>query len=102
VASLPAVTAFAFHIQETYNGLLELTQENKALEAAAEEDVDEGERDRLDEEIAKAEYVLRELLRIALHLDYTDEIGRRKSFAVVRKWLFGFHSQVRCSAHGYM
>jgi condensin complex subunit 3 len=90
VASLPVVTAFAFHIQEAYNVLLELTEENKMLGAAAEDNVDEEEKDRVEEEMAKAEFVLCELLEVAVHLDYTDEIGRRKISAVVREWLFGF------------
>ena len=44
----------------------------------------------VEEEMAKAEFVLCELLEVAVHLDYRDEIGRRKISAVLREWLFGF------------
>jgi condensin complex subunit 3 len=30
------------------------------------------------------EFVIGEMLRLAVHLDYADEIGRRKMFALVR------------------
>ncbi|KIM86130.1 hypothetical protein PILCRDRAFT_816668 [Piloderma croceum F 1598] len=85
--SLPVVTAFAFHIQEVYNVFLELADENNMFEAAAGEDVDEQERDRVEEEMAQAAFVLCELLKVAVHLDYTDEIGRRKLSVVLRNML---------------
>ena len=77
-AAMPVVTAFAFYIQEAYNSLLEvLEQENNA------EDDEEAE-DR-SEEVAKREVILGELLRMAVKLDYMDEIGRRKVFSVVSR-----------------
>lgn len=83
-ASLPTVTAFAFHIQEAYNAIIEQIQEINIPDSAGTEIVaDEGERDRI--EVAKAEFVLRELLKVAGNLDYADEIGRREVFAVVSK-----------------
>jgi condensin complex subunit 3 len=85
-ASLPVVTAFAFHIQEAYNALLDLAEENTMLGVADQEEVDKEERDRAEDNLAKAEFVLCELLMVAVHLDYTDEIGRRKVSAVVREW----------------
>jgi len=81
-AALPVVTAFAFYVQETYNSLLGLMQEEEA-QLIGEEDEDEKERDRREENLATTEVVLGELLKIAVKLDYTDEIGRRKMFAVV-------------------
>jgi len=89
-ASLPVVTVFAFNIQEVYNVFLELAEENKMFEAVAGEDVDEEERDRVEEEMAQAVFVLCELLNIAVHLDYTDEIGRRKLSNVIRKFFSAF------------
>jgi hypothetical protein len=81
-ASLPVVTAF--HIQEAYNALLVILQdiETKLLRASlVQEEQEEGEdSEELD---AKREIILGELLRIALKLDYSDEIGRRKVFSVV-------------------
>lgn len=83
-ASVPVVTAFAFHIQDAYNklldGLQEVEQARVASTSVDDDAVEEGE-----EELAKQEVVLAELLRIALKLDYMDEIGRRKIFTVVRK-----------------
>jgi condensin complex subunit 3 len=87
-ASLPVVTAFAFHLQEAYNALLDILQdaENAQLLNAGE-DEEEEEIERREEDLAKREIILAELLRMALRLDYMDEIGRRKVFSVVRKRL---------------
>lgn len=81
-ACLPVVTAFAFHIQEAYNGLLRILQEAELLGA----DGDDEESESREEELAKCEVILGELLRMALKLDYMDEIGRRKVFSVVSKY----------------
>jgi hypothetical protein len=68
---LPVVTAHAFRIQEAYNSLLDTL-------AAADET---GEDDEVNDE---REFVLAELLRLALNLDYADEIGRRRLEQFVR------------------
>jgi condensin complex subunit 3 len=68
---LPVVTAHAFRIQEAYNSLLDSL-------AAADET---GEDDEVNDE---REFVLAELLRLALNLDYADEIGRRRLEQFVR------------------
>ncbi|RDB27802.1 Condensin complex subunit 3 [Hypsizygus marmoreus] len=84
-ASLPVVTAFAFHLQEMYNGLLDILQEAENVAFLnAGEDQDEDEAERREEELAKREVILGEMLRMALKLDYMDEIGRRKVFQVVK------------------
>ncbi|KAI9511024.1 nuclear condensing complex subunit [Russula earlei] len=68
---LPVVTAHAFRIQSAYNSLLD-------TQAAVEEAGG-------DEEVADDhEFVLAELLRLALNLDYADEIGRRRLEQFVR------------------
>ena len=61
---LPIVTAHAFHIQDTYNSLLD------SLAAAEEASGDEVADD--------SEFILTELLRLTLNLDYADEIGQRQ------------------------
>ncbi|KAF8888582.1 nuclear condensing complex subunit [Infundibulicybe gibba] len=87
-ASLPVVTAFAFYIQEAYNALLEPLQDlENARFLNGGEIPDDEESEKRDEDIAKQEVVLGELLRIALRLDYMDEIGRRKVFSVVKDML---------------
>ncbi|KAJ3782510.1 nuclear condensing complex subunit [Lentinula aff. detonsa] len=83
-ASIPVVTAFAFHIQEAYNALLSLMQEMDFLNVG---EPDNEESEAREEELAKKELILGELLRIALKLDYMDEIGRRKVFSVVKDML---------------
>lgn len=85
-AALPVVTAFAFHVQESYNLLLEALEdlESASLTRAGSSEADEDEE--LEEELAKREAILGELLRVALKLDYGDEIGRRKVFTVVSQY----------------
>ncbi|KAJ2934154.1 hypothetical protein H1R20_g2926, partial [Candolleomyces eurysporus] len=86
-AALPVVTAFAFHIQEAYNQLLSALEniESARLAGAGKESISDEED--LEEELAKHEVILSELLRMALKLDYGDEIGRRKVFTVVKEML---------------
>jgi condensin complex subunit 3 len=76
------VTALAFRIQSTYNDLLELIQ-------AEEEDqllgADDDERAKREEERCDKEFVMGEMCILAVRLDYSDEIGRRKMFQLVRE-----------------
>lgn len=69
---LPVVTAHAFRIQDAYNSLLDSLATTE--EAGGDEEVTD---DR--------EFVLAELLHVALNLDYADEIGRRRLEQFVRK-----------------
>jgi condensin complex subunit 3 len=69
---LPVVTAHAFRIQDAYNSLLDSLATTE--EAGGDEEVAD---DR--------EFVLAELLHVALNLDYADEIGRRRLEQFVRK-----------------
>jgi condensin complex subunit 3 len=82
-SAVPVVTALAFKIQSAYNELLE------DIQAAEEERLlrgigaDEGSEDeRIDKE-----FVIGEMLKLAVNLDYADEIGRRKMFQLVREFL---------------
>ena len=81
-SSLPVVTALAFRIQNQYNSLLELLQENQQEndEGAPDEEMEEKEERRVNKE-----FILAQLLKLAVNLDYADEIGRRKMFALVRE-----------------
>lgn len=77
-STMPVMTALAFKIQALYNDLLRRAQtedENKAF----------GTEGNQEEEVENAQIVLGELLKIAINMDYADEIGRRKMFALVRK-----------------
>lgn len=61
--SLPVVTHFAFRIQDQYNSLVQ-----------AEED-DQPEKT----------FIVGELVKLAVNLDYADENGRRQMFSLTRK-----------------
>lgn len=65
-AALPVVTQIAFYIQESFNALQDLGSTGM--------DVEEEHQEREE----GLELTLGELLRVAAHLDYSDEIGRRK------------------------
>ncbi|KAK7023043.1 nuclear condensing complex subunit [Favolaschia claudopus] len=85
-ASLPVVTAFAFHIQEAYNQLLAALDDAEVARSLNDNPDDELPED-IEEELAKREVILGELLRMAVKLDYMDEIGRRKVYTVTRDML---------------
>lgn len=70
--ALPVVTRIAFLIQETFNTLLE--------EINLDEDPDCKESKPTANVI-----IVSELLRLAVHLDYSDEIGRRKTLELISK-----------------
>ena len=78
-SSMPVMTALAFKIQALYNDLLRKVQndaENKAFGTETDQ----------EEEMEDAQFVLGELMKIAVNMDYADEIGRRKMFALVREF----------------
>ncbi|EGO03950.1 hypothetical protein SERLA73DRAFT_165497 [Serpula lacrymans var. lacrymans S7.3] len=84
-AALPVVTALAFRIQSDYNDLLkglQAEEEDRLLRGDAVDD-DEDRAKREDERVDR-EFVIGEMLRLAVNLDYADEIGRRKMFQLVR------------------
>ncbi|KAH8108765.1 nuclear condensing complex subunit [Phellopilus nigrolimitatus] len=85
-ATLPVVTALAFHLQTQCNSFLEILQDAEAMRLQGDGENDD-EVETREEQLADAEFVMSELLHLALHLDYTDEIGRRKMFGVVRNML---------------
>lgn len=78
-ASLPVVTALAYRIQAAYNAYQE------DLEVAEQERVIRGEPTEEEEDARiDKEFVIGEMLKVAVNLDYADEIGRRKMFQLVR------------------
>ncbi|KAJ7722735.1 nuclear condensing complex subunit [Mycena maculata] len=80
-AGIPVVTSCAFRIQAGYNDLVVAEEEMEALRQNGRDD-DEKEEARLAKE-----FTVSEMLRLAVNLDYSDEIGRRKMFALVRDML---------------
>ncbi|KAI9429478.1 hypothetical protein H4582DRAFT_2065228, partial [Lactarius indigo] len=79
---LPAATAHAFRIQDLYITLLD------ALDGA---EGPGGDGEAIDEH----EFILAELLRLALYVDYADEIGRRRleQFALGSSFAGSSHSE---------
>ncbi|GAA5928774.1 hypothetical protein JCM3775_004631 [Rhodotorula graminis] len=67
----PVVTALAYHLQASWTQLV------VALEAD----------ERNDEREGTGEFVVGELVGVAVNLDYGDEIGRRKMFELMREML---------------
>jgi condensin complex subunit 3 len=81
--TLPEVGGLAYMIQGICNSLQEEL-------SALEEDIlfgeiDDEERDRRADESFNKECIIAELLKIAVNVDYADEIGRRSMYALVRE-----------------
>lgn len=70
---MPEVTWLGFHLQKHINELL------LKVQSANESDTDEKVAEQ-----AEQEFVVEQLLYIAQTLDYTDEVGRRKMFSLLR------------------
>lgn len=88
--SLPVVTSLAFRIQAAYNDLLEELQSQEEELLFRGSIPEEREEARIERE-----FVIGEILRLAVNLDYADEIGRRKMFQLVRELLLSFMVQMR-------
>lgn len=73
---LPEVTKFGFLLERELKKLIENVQ------AAAMGDDDEAEEDAV-----QREFVVEQMLHMALTLDYSDEVGRRKMFGLMREAL---------------
>jgi condensin complex subunit 3 len=78
-ATLPVVTSVAFGIERSYKSLSDMCGDASSI--------DEAERIRRDDIIFDKKFVIAELLKLAVHLDYSDEIGRRKMSQLVREWV---------------
>ena len=78
--ALPVVTSLAFRIQAAHNDLLKEMQEEEEEFAFRGSVAEEREETRMERE-----FIIGEVLRLAVNLDYADEIGRRKMFQLVRK-----------------
>ncbi|WFD32261.1 chromosome condensation complex Condensin, subunit G [Malassezia sp. CBS 17886] len=78
---VPPVTALVYRIQAEY------TQLSAALEQQACEELDEDMPAVQDEGSLARVFVVNEMLALAMHCDYGDELGRRKMFTLVRNML---------------
>ncbi|KAL8370467.1 hypothetical protein RB595_000710 [Gaeumannomyces hyphopodioides] len=75
---LPEVTKLAFYLERYVKVLID------AVKRIEEKEVDEDEE---EEDTIEQEFIAEQLLHIALTLDYSDEVGRRKMFALLRQTL---------------
>jgi condensin complex subunit 3 len=72
---MPEVTALAFFLGKYLEDLLQRKKTSK----------ESGEAN--DEDAAEQEFIVEQLLHIAMTLDYSDEVGRRKMFSLLRESL---------------
>ncbi|KAI1372965.1 condensin subunit Cnd3 [Hypoxylon crocopeplum] len=75
---LPEVTKLAFFLERYLNVLIEAIRR-----VNRRDNVDEDE----EEDTVEQEFIVEQLLHIILTLDYSDEVGRRKMFALLRQSL---------------
>ena len=73
---MPEVTKLAFFLQRYVNNLVESLRRNSERYEGDEE-----------EDTVEQEFIVEQLLHIAKTLDYSDEVGRRKMFALLRETL---------------
>ncbi|KAF7544631.1 hypothetical protein G7Z17_g9807 [Cylindrodendrum hubeiense] len=74
----PEVTKLAFFLERYLQVLVE------ALKRVAQQEVEEDEE---EEDTVEQEFIVEQMLQIALTLDYSDEVGRRKMFTLLRRML---------------
>ncbi|KAK4639692.1 chromosome condensation complex Condensin, subunit G [Podospora bellae-mahoneyi] len=75
---LPEVTKVAFYLERYIKVLIDAIKR-----AEEQEDLEEEE----EEDTVEQEFIAEQLLHIALTLDYSDEVGRRKMFSLLRQTL---------------
>jgi condensin complex subunit 3 len=75
---MPEVTKLAYYLQRYINVLVE------AMKRVALQELEEQEE---DEDTVEQEFIVEQLLFIAQTLDYSDEVGRRRMFALLRQSL---------------
>lgn len=77
---LPEVTRLAFYLERYLNALAE------ALKRIADQHAGQDEEEE-EEDTVEQEFIVEQMLHIALTLDYSDEVGRRKMFTLLRQAL---------------
>ena len=76
---MPEVTMFAFVLQRELNSLMELVDKVAVMEE------DDPEVEEAQEDVEEQDFVVQQLLHIAQTLDYTDEMGRRQMYNIMRE-----------------
>lgn len=78
------VTSFAFKIQDEFNTLISMLPED-ALQPGGVLAGNLEDQEDLPEGFVGKSFVVAELCKLAVGLDYADEIGRRKMFQLARE-----------------
>ncbi|KAI0166584.1 ARM repeat-containing protein [Xylariaceae sp. FL1272] len=78
---LPEVTKIAYFLERYLNVLIEAIRKINNQKSADDEEEEE------EEDTVEQEFIVEQLLHIILTLDYSDEVGRRKMFALLRQAL---------------
>jgi condensin complex subunit 3 len=78
---MPEVTKFAFLLEIQINKLVECVR--GAASGGPDGDGDE----EMEEESVQREFVVEQMLHMAISFDYSDEVGRRKMFGLMREAL---------------
>lgn len=76
---LPEVTKLGFYLERYVKVLVD------ALKRIAQQEENENEEE--EEDTVEQEFIVEQLLHIAMTLDYSDEVGRRKMFSLLRQTL---------------
>lgn len=86
---LPEVTKVAFYLERYIKVLVDAIQraEEKQQQRGESEESDEEDEEDDEGDTAEQEFIVEQLLHIVLTLDYSDEVGRRKMFSLLRQTL---------------
>lgn len=76
---MPEVTMFAYIILKNLNRLLDLAQRHESI------DQEDPDYSMVTEDLEEQDFQTRQLLHIALTLDYTDEVGRLQMYNIMRE-----------------
>ena len=77
-SKMPEVTKFGFLLERQIKGLVDVIRE------AASDGPDGDGDEEAEEESVSREFVVEQMLTMALTFDYSDEVGRRKMFSLLR------------------
>lgn len=90
-SSFPVLTAFAFYIQRIFNRIIDVYNDVIEPETDALGYSDDGDNRSLEESVREKEvewhgmnFVLNEMLKIAIRMDFSDGNGRKKALLVIR------------------
>jgi condensin complex subunit 3 len=83
--ALPTVSQLAKIINDAWNKLIDLYQSFQDEKLVRE--FDEVELQDREDELCDQEAEIAEMLKMAVNLDYGDEIGRRQMFPLIRAYL---------------